>query len=70
MVVWIHFTFQTASLVSLFVIRPRREALEALRRVGAFASSRHPQEEGSRQSEFLRVPRADVQNFVNGGSNV
>jgi hypothetical protein len=69
MVVWIHFTFQTASLVSLFVIRPRREALEALRRVGAFASSR-PQEEGSRQSEFLRVPRADVQNFVNGGSNV
>ena len=42
MVGWIHFTFQTASLVSLFVIRPRREALESLRHVEAFASGHDP----------------------------
>jgi hypothetical protein len=35
MVGWIHFTFQAGSLVSLFVIRPRLELLEALRKVEA-----------------------------------
>jgi hypothetical protein len=54
MVGWIHFTFQTASLVSLFVIRPRREALDAIRHVEAFTSGYDP---GNRGRWFLREPR-------------
>ena len=42
MVGWIHFTFQTASLVSLLVIRPQREALETLHDAEVFASGHHP----------------------------
>ena len=50
MVGWIHFTFQTASLVSLFVIRPRRELLEAVRNFEAFSSS--PKASGHGKASF------------------
>ena len=68
MVGWIHFTFQTASLVSLFVIRPRREVLEALRHVEAFASS--PNASGRGKASFFDWQRADTQSSVNRTSHV
>ena len=68
MVGWIHFTFQTASLVSLFVIRPRREALEALRQVEACASS--PEASGRGKASFSDWQRVDTQSSVNRTSHV
>jgi len=68
MVGWIHFTFQTASLVSLFVIRPRREALEALHQVEAYASS--PEASGQGKVSFSECQGAATQNSVHGASHV
>ncbi len=68
MVGWIHFTFQAASLVSLFVIRPRREALEALCHVEAFAFS--PEANGQGKASFSECQVADTQNSVSGASHV
>lgn len=68
MVGWIHFTFQTASLVSLFVIRPRPEALEALRHVEASASS--PEGRAHGKASYSECQGADIQNLVPGASDV
>ena len=68
MVGWIHFTFQTASLVSLIIIRPRREALEALRHVEAFASS--PEASGHGKASFSECQGPETQNSENGASHV
>ena len=66
---WIHFTFQTApSLVSLFVIRPRLELLEALRNVEAFVSS--PAASGHGKASFSECQGADTQNSANGAGHV
>jgi hypothetical protein len=68
MIGWVHFTFQTASLISLFVIRPRREALEALCRVEVFAS--RPEASGQGKTSFSECPPVDTQNCVHGASHV
>ena len=65
---WIHFTFQTASLVSLFVIRPRLDLLEALRNVEAFATS--PAASGHGDASFSECQGTDTQNFVTRGAHV
>ena len=68
MVGWIHFTFQTASLVSLFVIRPRRGALEVLHQVDAFASG--PKASGHGAASSSKCQGADTQNSITGAGHV
>jgi hypothetical protein len=68
MVGWIRFTFQTASLVSFFVIRPRRGALETLHQVEAFASG--PKASGHGAASSSECHGADTQNSITGVGHV
>jgi hypothetical protein len=53
---WIHFMFQTASLVSLLVIRLRREQREALRDFAVSASGPGASGHGPASSSESREP--------------